>query len=390
MYRRRQFLRLGTATTAAALAGCSAFDDGNDAGDERAVLDTTTVPGNEWHSFQRTPGNDGYADGTTVSDDPSERWRRSLSAGLETQPVVGSDRLYALTADGTLRALDAASGETVWTESLGATRTNCPCLVDDLVVAGTGNDELIALDVASGDAAWTVDLPGRAGDPTPYAGIVYVGTDEGSVVGVDANSQAETLRAGVGGAVKTAPAVTDEQLYIGIDTGEHADAFLALGRTSGEERWRAAGNDAEVVVAAGRRIVTVDNALDFYTPDGSSRGQSTASAIPAVTPEAMYYGGDVVSALNLTENGPDWGHLLVEGENIWTITAAPASVADGTVCVPYATTNDRERTMLLGLDAESGDQQFERELPSGEPTAAVLADDAVFVGTDGGDLLALE
>lgn len=389
-YRRRGILSIGAATVAA-LAGCSAFDDDSNDTDEETELDSVTVPGNEWHSFQRTPQNTGVADGTAVPDEPAERWRQSLSGGLTKQPVVGSEHLYAVTDDGTLHALATDTGRTAWTESLGETRTECPCLVDGLVVAGAEGGELVAFDGESGETEWTVDLPGLAGDPTPFDGTVYVGTDDGSVVGIDADSQEEVLRVDAGETVRTAPAVTDEQLYVGVGGDGGAGAFLALERTTGEQRWQEESFRPDAVVAAGRRVVTVGNGLGFYTPDGGRRGQSSAVAVPAVTREAIYFGGEVVSALNLTQDGPSWSHWLVEAEESQTIASAPASVADGALCIPYTpSAGEGERGVLLALDAESGDPLWERELPSGAPTAAVLADDAVFVGTADGDLVGFE
>jgi len=386
-YRRREVLSVATAAVAA-LAGCSAFDDDSD--DERTELDSSTVPGDGWHSFQRTAENSGVADGSTVPDDPAERWRVSLSGGLAKQPVVGADHLYAVTADGTLHGVALDTGDTAWTESLGESRTECPCLVEGLVVAGTGDGELLALDGESGEPEWTVDLPGVAGDPTPAGETVFVGTDDGTVVGVDAAGD-EQFRASPGGAVKTAPAVTDDQVYVGAAAGENADAFVALDRESGDERWRRESFGAEAVVAAELRVFAVGGAgLNFYATDGGRRGTSSGGVVPAVTDDAIYLGGEVVRTLPRRDEGPDWDYWLSDSADRRAAVSAPVTVADETVCLPYTRTGEGQSATLLALDAESGDRLWERELPSGEPTAAVLADDAVFVGTAGGDLVAVE
>ena len=96
-----------------------------------------------------------------------------------------------------------------------------------------------------------------------------------------------------------------------------------------------------------------------------------------------------MTALSRTEGGPEWDYQVTESFDRRARVSAPMSVADSSLCVPY-TTSEKRRPQLLALDAAAGEEQWERELPSELPTTPVLADDVIFVGTEEGDLLALE
>ncbi|WP_336325343.1 PQQ-binding-like beta-propeller repeat protein [Halovenus sp. HT40] len=392
--RRRTLLRVGLAATTGGLAGCSIFggDGGNPSTDDEKDSQNPAVPTDEWHSLQRTPANDGVAAETTVPADPTERWRITLPAAVDCQPVVGEDSLFVITRDGTLHALETTTGETVWTESLGDTRTKCPAIVGETVVVGTGNGQLRAFDQGSGDTTWTIDTPGVPGDPTPYGDTVYVGTDDGTLLGIDAPSADVRTRIDAGEAVITPPAVTDQLLYVGCGQDMLDNEVFAFGRGTGTEQWRAESFGPQAVVATEYRIVTVRrDGLYLYNHSGEIRGQSSASIPPAATGEVLYTGGGTVSPISLVEGGPDWVHWLEKNTDAQPEVTGGMSLGETTLCVPYANFDgETPEPVLLGLSTDSGNQQWKRALPDGFPTAPVLADEGIFVGTDSGTLLALD
>lgn len=393
--RRRTLLRVGLAATAGGLAGCSIFGDdsgGNSPGDDEQDAQNPAVPADEWHSFQRTPANDGVAAEATVPADPTERWRVTLPAAVDRQPIVGEDHLFVITQDGTLHALETATGETVWTESFGETRTQCPAIVGETVAVGTGDGQLRALDRGTGDTEWTIDTPGIPGDPTPYADIVYVGTDDGTLLGIDAASADVRTRIDVGEAVITPPAVTEQMLYVGSGEDMLDNTVFAFGRGTGTEQWRAESFGPTAIAATEYRIVTVRrDGLYLYNRSGELRGQSSATTPPAATAEVLYAGDGTVSPISLVEGGPDWTHWLEQNTDARPDVAAGMSLGETTLCVPYANfAGENPETTLLGLDGDSGDQRWELSLPSGFPTTPVLADEGIFIGTDDGTLLALD
>lgn len=99
-------------------------------------------------------------------------WKSDLSrTRCVASPALDGDRLYVPTGDGTLHALDPASGGEMWSwesgEGLasfnpylrgGKGQCSSPLVVDDVVYFGSTDGHLYALDAASGNELWSHDL----------------------------------------------------------------------------------------------------------------------------------------------------------------------------------------------------------------------------------------
>jgi outer membrane protein assembly factor BamB len=78
-------------------------------------------------------------------------WRIALPAQTFAAPAVGGDRLYVAGSDGTLRALDGASGRIVAEAPLGGSSSAAPAIAAGHLVVGTGaapyipGDQLVCL-----------------------------------------------------------------------------------------------------------------------------------------------------------------------------------------------------------------------------------------------------
>ena len=360
-------------------------DDNEDGSDGDGSEENENIEG--WPSFQRTARNDGHATGLSLSAEPTERFHVSLPAGIEHQPVVSGDRLYVHLADGTLCARDVATGEPVWSESLdGQGRT--PCVVGDEVVAAT-DAGIEGFDRTTGDSTWQVELAGVSTAPTPADGRIYAGTDDGAVVVVDPTEPTVTARIDVGGSVATAPAVIDGSLFVGTVNREQGSEIVGIDANS-EIDWREDVFGPEAVVLTGSRVISVNRGgFTLYTDAGGQRGGGTASAVAPVDDRAIYTGSEVVTPLPRRRSGTGWT-FWPEDPDRYAEVVAPMSVCADTLCVPWGYDDDGDwRRKLLGLDVETGEKRWERQLP-GEPTGTVLADGAAFVGTADGDLIAFE
>ena len=76
-------------------------------------------------------------------------------AGLRLRPAFADGRIYASGADeGTVTAIDAASGATIWTAEIGAAVASGAGVGDGIVAVGTIDGEVIALDAADGSERW--------------------------------------------------------------------------------------------------------------------------------------------------------------------------------------------------------------------------------------------
>ena len=399
---RRRYLTAASAALLSAGAGCTELldsdadtddsGDSDDNGDENGaesdetdetVSSGTELPADDWPSFQRTPRNDGYAPASAPTDDPTERWSTTLSGALEDQVAVVDGTVYAVTDDGTVHALEAASGDEIWTESLEGGRAQCPCVVDGLVVVGTDAGELVALDASDGTREWTSDLGGPVAAPTAVDGIVYVGTSEEPVAyAVDAADGDERWSTSLDVDAVDYPAVAGHGVYVaGYATRD--GRLYALERTGGSERWvheasrmRPPTAIDDGVTARGRRLSVLTTAGE--PRQGATFGTSFPSP-PAATSTTLFGGSNrgTVMALDRSEASPDW-HASLTG---------PISSMAVTDDRAYLTTGDPE---LVALDVATGDRQWSRALEGGIATGPTVADGAVFVGTNEGHLVAFE
>ncbi|MBC6440315.1 MAG: PQQ-binding-like beta-propeller repeat protein [Rhodospirillales bacterium] len=130
-----------------------------------------------------------------------EIWSRSIGEGqgrfrkLIAQPVVALGRVFTLDADTTVRAFDAATGDSLWSfdiepedEDEGGWGGGLAFYRDRLYVT-TGYGELIMLDHETGEEYWRVRIgPPLRKPPTVSQGRVYLVTSDNELVALNADT----------------------------------------------------------------------------------------------------------------------------------------------------------------------------------------------------------
>ena len=102
-------------------------------------------------------------------------WRRELRVPLHSAPAMKDGRLFAISDDNELFALDAETGDTQWTyqgiiESARMLTLPAPAVVNEVVIAPFSSGELVALQVQNGSVLWQDALSG-GGRLTPLASL---------------------------------------------------------------------------------------------------------------------------------------------------------------------------------------------------------------------------
>lgn len=161
----------------------------------------------------------------------SQRWsyRYPLSEtdqapGLET---VGDGKIYVST-NNRLFALDAASGRQVWSTQVEGQQTFVATRFFDGVVYATSSATCFncaveqssslayAFDPTSGKQFWQSEkVAGYLSPPAEVRGVVYFGSQDGSVYALHAKNGTRIWKASVGGEVRTLPQVSNGVLYVG-------------------------------------------------------------------------------------------------------------------------------------------------------------------------------
>ena len=263
--------------------------------------------------------------------------------------------------------------ETVWDKSVGDGVGKyyshlSPAWEGSSVYAADRNGLVKALDTDSGVEIWSVNLAEKTGFlsadiPAMLSGgltvsgeHVYVGTERGTLIALNANDGEIAWTANAGGEVLSRPEVSDGLVLVHTGNG----LLQAFDTASGEQRW----------------------SLNLDTPSLSVRGESA----PAVAMGAAFVGGDNgrVSAVMLGQGQIIWQQRIsqttgtTEISRLNDVDMTPV-VADGRV---YAIAYNGN---LVAMDMRSGQLLWKRDFGSvnelvldGESLYVVDQDDNVY------------
>ena len=177
-----------------------------------------------------------------------ELWRKSLGEPLRGAPSVYGNRVYVLTIDNQLFALNAETGETLWNvsgtvEVAGLLGAAAPAVAQDTVVVGFSSGELNALRAENGRTVWS-DALARTGRSTAMAALSDIDAspviDRGRVFAIGHGGRMAALELATGQRVwernfagTSTPWVAGEFVYIVTLEGE----VMCLTRRDGKIRW---------------------------------------------------------------------------------------------------------------------------------------------------------
>jgi len=119
-------------------------------------------------------------------------WQAAAPAPVQAPLAISNGRLYAVSLDGTLQALDAATGAVLWSKYTGPNSPAgdaAPAIANNKVYFAAGDSNLYALDAATGAVIWRAPL-GDIENPTVASNRVYVGTPTQSVYALNGDTGA--------------------------------------------------------------------------------------------------------------------------------------------------------------------------------------------------------
>jgi outer membrane protein assembly factor BamB len=262
-------------------------------------------------------------------------------SGARLAPGIADGRLYAASVDGTIEAIDAASGHTIWQKHLGGRRgwiwhrgenslrwSGGPTAQGDLVVVGGLDGQVHALSTQDGADRWNAQLTSEViAAPAIADGVVVVRTNDGRLVGLDAADgsrkwifdqpvPALSLRG------NSAPLIANGVVYDGFDNGK----VVAVRLSDGTEQWAQALSNGEGRTEV-ERLADVDGNI---VSDGNAlyaagyRGQVAALALDSGRPlwqrDLSSYVGAAVSGNTVVivdAEGNVWAFDRETGVNLW-------------------------------------------------------------------------
>lgn len=240
----------------------------------------------------------------------SVKWRRNTGTPARSAPTIAEGKLYYVTFNDQLVALDTTDGRQIWAYRAQSATTSllgqpAPAYADGLVVAGFGSGELTTVRADSGGVAWTDSLAAAVGQgvsselsairglPAIVQGRVYVIGLGGLTLSIDLRSGRRLWEREIGGS--DSPWVAGDWMFI-VTLGQK---IVALNRADGRPAWVAqlpAYDDEKKKknpihwfgpVLVGDRLIVVGNnstALSISPFTGKTMGQQDLSGAASLGP----------------------------------------------------------------------------------------------------------
>ncbi len=328
-------------------------------------------------------------------------WCASLGTRLfkpHCYPVIAGDLYCVATEDGTVVALDLASGQPAWQRSLGegniaqalasdGERVLVGC--EDVRPIPTPGKAFLALHAGTGEAAW--QYPTEAHSMSGAAldgGVLYFTTADGWLHAVEATTgQGQwAVRHPIWGST---PPAAGEGI---ICAGGRGETLVAYAATDGRELWRFSAGGwfaARPSIAVGRVYALCWDghlyALDAHTghPLWKLRGERDKgfTTPPTVAAGSVFVGSRVYREIEGKETGA-YAMLALNAEDggeLWRFCTerhilTPPALAERTL---FFGTNDGA---FYAVDAASGDERWRIRVKSSGSTQPQVSGNVVFFG----------
>ena len=202
-----------------------------------------------WPIYGYTKDHTRYYPAPSTLHPPFRRvWARGGSSLREFPPVLSENRIFQLTDDGVLSAVDKWDGKTLWSRPLGALSAASPAVGGNSVYAtvlarapGSAEGRIVALNAASGAIRWSRNLPSRSeSSPLLDRGRLYFGSESGTVYALDTGDGRIVWTYHAAGAVKASPTLNGGVLYF----GDYSGHVQAISEHTGRRLWLAGSEGA--------------------------------------------------------------------------------------------------------------------------------------------------
>ncbi|MFN0243577.1 MAG: PQQ-binding-like beta-propeller repeat protein [Planctomycetota bacterium] len=314
---------------------------------------TFATKGAVWSSPAERDGHVyfGSADGSVyaVRAKSGERaWSTPTGGAVMARPTIAGAHVFVPSDDGFLWKLDAASGAKLWTADLhgASVKRDLPhegvskydylasaaTIEESTVYVGSADGKLYALDAATGAEKWKFETKGLVrSTPAIAGGLVVFGSNDGSVYAVNARGELAWKHA-TGDAVTSSPLVHDGRVYIG---SRSADVF-AFDAADGKVLWRswywfswvessAAVRDGVLYVGSSDYQRVCAIDADDGRVAWTFDTDGSAWSSPAVTDSSVFVGATGVVGYAAGHRGAFFAVERASGKERWRFAVEPAS-----------------------------------------------------------------
>jgi len=162
-------------------------------------------------------------------------WARDYARAFTSALTITSDCIYAGSADGSLYALKAESGEVIWKTPTQDIVRGLPLVAEKAIYFGSDDGALRAVEKATGKELWKLQTEGRVvGRPATDRENLYFGSGDGFAYSVKVDTGKLRWRSRTGAAIEASVAMTDDRLFVAS-----FDNFIyALNPENGDRVWK--------------------------------------------------------------------------------------------------------------------------------------------------------
>ncbi|HEY2713912.1 MAG TPA: PQQ-binding-like beta-propeller repeat protein [Chthoniobacterales bacterium] len=287
----------------------------------------------------------------------TQLWASQVGVGLlYASPVVCNGRVYIGSGDGRMHAFDAATGATLWVgPQQNLFFVDSAAASHGLVFASSLYSTFLAYKADTGEIAWTSELTDVRAPPTLHGRTLYVGSFDGTLSALDAQTGTTKWSAEAGCCIFDQAPVVDDGRVLQMRTDHTLTAYDAQ---TGEQLWSKPEFSVGTQAAAYRmvffnhypNIVALDTATGDEVWTAPLVTGATTGA-PALANRRVFITQSTLMALD-----------AATGAVVWEAPAASTwgpSVANGVV---YASSlngewdafDERNGTLLWSVTPSSG------------------------------------
>ena len=220
-----------------------------------ALLCLSPIAAENWNSFQGGSDHTAYRDES--SDFVTNLWTFNMESPIHSSPAIYNDHIYIVSADGILKAIDMETGEEEWDLDLESPTNSSPIVHKNRLYIGC-EDGLKAITINSHKVTWDYDCDNVASTPFYYKDVIYFGSDNGHLYGLNDDGKVEFNKK-LDGELKTSPIVVDDTIYIAS-----TDAKIYSIDTDKSKNWEFTAGD-EILSSPGY----VNETVIFGSSDGN-------------------------------------------------------------------------------------------------------------------------
>lgn len=220
-----------------------------------ALLCLSPIAAENWNSFQGGADHTAYRDES--SDFVTNLWTFNMESPIHSSPAIYNDHIYIVSENGILKAIDMETGEEEWDLDLESPTNSSPIVHKNKLYIGC-EDGLKAVNINSHKVSWEYDCDNVASTPFYYEDVIYFGSDNGHLYGLNDDGKVEFNKK-FSGELKTSPIVVDDTIYIAS-----TDAKIYSIGTDKSKNWEFTAGD-EILSSPGY----VNETVIFGSSDGN-------------------------------------------------------------------------------------------------------------------------